>query len=358
VAAPGPSIEIDSKGRAIRIRDTRLINSSRRAFCQHLISAATRRPGISKAEIDITAASCRIEFTGGSTTAHTMADSFADCVRDALASSSTDTRRTDRLSADWLTLTAYPISGDVSLWETHEAPSGRMHLGHQSAVDDEDRLSKLAEAISDFEQVKRCRRLPRRQGLAIEFLHENSDLNGFLDEAERSLEDLIAAEPKQRAPRNPAASFGGDAIAEVATGPKRVLYLAMAGGAFFMTLVGLVVPGIPTIPFLLATSYFLARSSRSLNERLRGSAFFGPIIVDWEQHGALSRSSKSKLIGLTVIIVTVAIALSPLSPIGILILLAIASFSIYGITQMPDLPQEKRAGDSPDGAARFALPAP
>ena len=49
---------------------------------------------------------------------------------------------------------------------------------------------------------------------------------------------------------------------EVATGAKRVGYLVLAGGAFAMTLVALVVPGIPTVPFLLATSYCLARSSR------------------------------------------------------------------------------------------------
>ena len=40
-----------------------------------------------------------------------------------------------------------------------------------------------------------------------------------------------------------------------------------------MTLVGLVVPGIPTVPFLLATSFYLARSSPSMNERLAGRRF-------------------------------------------------------------------------------------
>ena len=35
-----------------------------------------------------------------------------------------------------------------------------------------------------------------------------------------------------------------------------------------MTFVGLVVPGIPTVPFLLASSYYLARSSRTLHKRL------------------------------------------------------------------------------------------
>ena len=77
------------------------------------------------------------------------------------------------------------------------------------------------------------------------------------------------------------------------------MYLALAGGSFAMTLVGLVVPGIPTVPFLLTTSYYLARSSRRLDERLRRTPLFGPILVEWERRHGLSRSSKLKLMGLT-----------------------------------------------------------
>jgi uncharacterized membrane protein YbaN (DUF454 family) len=288
-----------------------------------------------------------------------MADAFADCVREA----STNPRALlqpswNAASANSLSLIAYPLSGDVSLWEKRDTNPGQIRVRHQGPGADHDRLAKLADEIARFDEVKRCQALPSRDGLAIDFLHENSDLNGFMDEAERSLERLIAGELKQEAPQEHSIWAGGGTTTDVATGPKRVMYLALAGGAFVMSLVGLVVPGVPTIPFLLATSYFLARSSPSLNQKLRRSAFFGPIIVDWEQHGALSRSSKSKLIGLTVIMVTVAIALTPLSLIGILIVLAIASFSIYGIKQMPNLPEERRAGASLGGQARFALPAP
>jgi uncharacterized membrane protein YbaN (DUF454 family) len=109
----------------------------------------------------------------------------------------------------------------------------------------------------------------------------------------------------------------------------------MAGGAFTLTLVGLVVPGIPTVPFLLATSYYLARSSPRLNERLRRTAFFGPILQEWEGHAALSLSSKGKLIGLTATIVIVTVVLAPLTPLALSVILLISSLSVYGITMMP-----------------------
>ena len=354
VASPDPVIEIDSKAGAIRIRDARLVNPSRRAFCERLLEAATRRPGISKAEIDIDSASCRIEFVRGSTTVHKIADAFADCVREAVTATSNDTRIPDRLSADWLTLTAYPLTGDVSLWEIQKAEPGRIRLNHPRPQGDRHRLSQLAEEISRFDDVVRCRALSDSQSLAIDFRDQNRDLNGFLDEAERSFESLLAQEKKRTSPQKHWEGSG----TEVASGPKRVMYLVLAGGAFTMTLVGLVVPGIPTVPFLLGTSYFLARSSRRLNEWLSESILFGSIVSEWKEHGALSESSKVKLLALTAVIVSVAIVFGPLSLVGIVFLLVVSCVSVYGIVRLPSLPDERRAGLSSDRPARLALPAP
>ncbi len=106
------------------------------------------------------------------------------------------------------------------------------------------------------------------------------------------------------------------------------MYLALAGGSFAMTLVGLVVPGIPTVPFLLTTSYYLARSSRRLDERLRRTPLFGPILVEWERRHGLSRTSKLKLVGLTLTIVVVTVALTPISPVALVVIVLISSLSI------------------------------
>jgi uncharacterized membrane protein YbaN (DUF454 family) len=150
----------------------------------------------------------------------------------------------------------------------------------------------------------------------------------------------------------------GSSVIEVATGARRVMYLALAGGAFTMTLVGLVLPGVPTVPFLLMTSYCLARSSPALNARLRQSTFFGPIIVEWEQQGGLSRSSKRKLMGLTVAIGVVALIVSPLTPFAVIAVLLVSALGIYGISLLPGLPDEERAAAAHERTVRFALPAP
>jgi uncharacterized membrane protein YbaN (DUF454 family) len=177
-----------------------------------------------------------------------------------------------------------------------------------------------------------------------------------MDEAERSFEQLLADEAKRSevdlhpGMRAPNGDF------EVATGVKRLLYLALAGGMFLLTVVGLIVPGIPTVPFLLATSYFLARSSRWLDEKLRESIFFGSIVTEWERHRALGPQSKAKLMALSAAVVLAALILSPLSPLGLIALALVSSLSVYGVYRLPGLPEEPRARVL-RGAPRLALPA-
>ena len=81
--AAGPEVDIDTKKQTIRVRDSRIINAGQRAFCRRLLEAAARRPGISKAEVDLADACCRIEFAGHTASSQKMADLFADCVQEA-----------------------------------------------------------------------------------------------------------------------------------------------------------------------------------------------------------------------------------------------------------------------------------
>jgi uncharacterized membrane protein YbaN (DUF454 family) len=63
------------------------------------------------------------------------------------------------------------------------------------------------------------------------------------------------------------------------------LFLALA-------IVGVVVPGLPTVPFLLLSAWFAARGSKRLHRWLYEHPHFGKLLIDWERHGAISRSSK------------------------------------------------------------------
>ena len=63
---------------------------------------------------------------------------------------------------------------------------------------------------------------------------------------------------------------------------------------FFLALaiVGMFLPGLPTVPFLLLTAWFAARGSDRLHGWLYAHPHLGKLLVDWEQQGAVSRTSK------------------------------------------------------------------
>jgi uncharacterized membrane protein YbaN (DUF454 family) len=59
-----------------------------------------------------------------------------------------------------------------------------------------------------------------------------------------------------------------------------------------LAIVGVFLPGLPTVPFLLLTAWFAARGSDRLHNWLYAHPHLGKLLIDWEQHGAVSRTSK------------------------------------------------------------------
>lgn len=69
---------------------------------------------------------------------------------------------------------------------------------------------------------------------------------------------------------------------------RRTFYKPM--GLFFLALaiVGVVLPGLPTTPFLILAAWFFARSSEKWHRRLLDSELFGPLLQNWEQRRCIS----------------------------------------------------------------------
>lgn len=66
----------------------------------------------------------------------------------------------------------------------------------------------------------------------------------------------------------------------------------LAYGSLGLGAVGIVVPGLPTVPFVLLAAYAAARGSAKLHRWLLAHPQFGPMIRDWQAQGAVSRRSK------------------------------------------------------------------
>jgi len=121
------------------------------------------------------------------------------------------------------------------------------------------------------------------------------------------------------------------------TGPKRWLYLAAGGGSVVLTIVGVIVPGIPTVPFLLSSSYFLARSSPRAHAFLEATPLFGDMVREWDAHQALSRTSKRRLAVFTLAIIAVTVVLAGASPLVLAVVAVMAPACLIGIIRMPEI---------------------
>lgn len=66
----------------------------------------------------------------------------------------------------------------------------------------------------------------------------------------------------------------------------------LAYASLALGLAGILLPGLPTVPFVLLSAYAAARGSQRLHRWLLAHRRFGPAIRDWQAQGAVSRRAK------------------------------------------------------------------
>ena len=73
---------------------------------------------------------------------------------------------------------------------------------------------------------------------------------------------------------------------------KRLLWRALAALCVLLGLVGVVVPGLPTVPFLLLAAWAASRGWPALEQWLLDHPRHGPGIRRWREQGAIPRRAK------------------------------------------------------------------
>lgn len=96
--------------------------------------------------------------------------------------------------------------------------------------------------------------------------------------------------------------------------------LLKIAGIFFvgLAMLGVILPILPTTPFLLVAAACFAKSSPRLHQMLLDNRVFGPLIYHWEQSRSIPK--KGKVIALTSIIIATSISCYTLNSIGLKLL--------------------------------------
>ncbi|HEH9438652.1 TPA: YbaN family protein [Aeromonas sobria] len=93
---------------------------------------------------------------------------------------------------------------------------------------------------------------------------------------------------------------------------KRWFLMALGWLAFATGIVGIVLPLLPTTPFMLLAAALFARSSPRFHRWLLTHRWFGPPIVDWQQYRGIRRHARRRAILFILLTFSVSLAVVPL----------------------------------------------
>jgi hypothetical protein len=198
-APPCLDIEIDERIGAVRVRDPRLFQARRRNFCKRLLEAVSEQPGVRRAEVDLSTASCQIEFESASSTPQVMAGVLVDAVHEASAADGRGGRNSWwRRPRSWSSMTAFPGPEGVSTWETVIVQPGRVRLRHVGLTTRRARLARVAERLADLDGVLACAVVPFSRQLTVDFQPEGLDANQLLDRVQQALDGHTSEALRER----------------------------------------------------------------------------------------------------------------------------------------------------------------
>jgi hypothetical protein len=108
-------------------------------------------------------------------------------------------------------------------------------------------------------------------------------------------------------PHPPAVEHAADGYRLHASPAMRALLWACGVVALLLGALGVVVPGLPTTPFVLLAGACFVRASPRTHRWLLKNRTFGPLLREWEKHRSVSR--RVKRFGLTAMALTAGFSL-------------------------------------------------
>ena len=97
--------------------------------------------------------------------------------------------------------------------------------------------------------------------------------------------------------------------------------------------IGLLLPIVPTTPFILVSVWFFARSSKKLENWLINHKIFGKSIRDWKEKGVISKKAKLSAIPLIIFSFSATIYLNEIFYLDLFLAVLGLSISTFIVTR-------------------------
>lgn len=119
----------------------------------------------------------------------------------------------------------------------------------------------------------------------------------------------------------------------------RGLFIVIGWLCVISGMVGVVLPGWPTTPFIILATYFFARSSPRFYNWVMNHRVFGPLIRDWRDGKGMT--ARTKAVAVVTIVVTISISITVIGTTWVRVLLAVIMLTLCTyLLRLPTKPAE------------------
>ncbi|WBW95058.1 YbaN family protein [Oceanirhabdus sp. W0125-5] len=124
----------------------------------------------------------------------------------------------------------------------------------------------------------------------------------------------------------------------------KILYLVLGLISFLIGIIGIVLPIIPTTPFMLLTSFCLLKSSDSLNEKFQRTKFYEEHVKPLKENRGMTMKSKMIILTPVTIMLSLIIVLIENTIMrGVIVVILIVKIVVF--TKIKTLKEEVETND-------------
>ena len=124
----------------------------------------------------------------------------------------------------------------------------------------------------------------------------------------------------------------------------RIFLIIVGWVAVILGTIGIVLPILPTTPFLLLAAWCFARSSERFHQWLLGNRLFGPMIRDWQEHRSIAPATKRWALLVVIVSFSLSIYVVNIQPLRYLLLVVMVA-AVIGLLRTPSRPRTPRECD-------------